>query len=111
MSDDERGTIIGMAARGPREELRATMAEYNGRPYIDLRVWSFDNGKWRPTTRGVSVRSSEANQVSEWIKRGFNPVVNNPVETTTRPIERQLTLIQNDVPAGIPPWESWPASA
>lgn len=52
--------------RGQRAELRVSWAEYEGRPYVSLRVWTFDDvGAAWPTKVGVTVRLRELPAVAE----------------------------------------------
>lgn len=64
---EDRGRRLATLARGPMEELRVTWAEYEGRPYLSLRVWTRDdNGGWWPDkTRGMTVRVRELPDVAE----------------------------------------------
>jgi len=63
----EQGRRLIALPRGEgREELRVSLDEFKGRPYVSLRVWERDaSGHWWPTKRGVSVRLSEARDVAE----------------------------------------------
>jgi hypothetical protein len=63
----ETGRRLATFPRGDREELRVTLAEYKGRPYLALRVWAEgDGGGWWPVRgKGVSVRISEAGKLAE----------------------------------------------
>jgi hypothetical protein len=43
------------------EELRITLCEYNGHPYVAVRLWALDSksGEWWPTRKGTSIRMAE----------------------------------------------------
>src|SRR5438067_480849 len=60
--------ILACARKGPDGaplELRVSLDEYQGRPYISLRLWQFhrSSGAWFPTKKGASIRLSEAASV------------------------------------------------
>lgn len=53
-------------------ELRATLSEFQGHAFIDLRIWICGtDGGWYPTRKGVSVRLKEANDVAAAIAEGL----------------------------------------
>ncbi len=60
------GEVIATFRRSETEELRVSIAEYLGSPYIALRVWAVTAGLgWRPVSRkGLSVRLGEAEGVA-----------------------------------------------
>jgi hypothetical protein len=46
--------------RGEGAELRVSLAEYQGRPYVSLRVWERgSDGELWPSKKGCSIRASE----------------------------------------------------
>ncbi len=52
--------------RAPDTELRVVLDEYQGHPYISLRVWSRgQDGLWFPTRKGCSVRLGEAEDLAD----------------------------------------------
>lgn len=56
---------------GPEQELRVSLDEYQGHPYISIRLWQQDgrSGAWWPLKdKGISVRLREADDVAEAIK-------------------------------------------
>ena len=63
----EQGKRLASLNRGEGVELRVTLAEYEGRPYLSLRVWERgrDGKHWPVKGKGVSVRLSEARTVAE----------------------------------------------
>jgi hypothetical protein len=65
----ESGTRLATIDRGPDEQLRIVWAEYDGHPYVGIRLWTADRlGRWWPDrTRGLSVRIRELGQVAEAI--------------------------------------------
>jgi hypothetical protein len=62
----DTGRRLATFDRGQGVEMRATLTEYEGNPYISLRVWEANrDGEWWPTRRGCSVRISEAAELAE----------------------------------------------
>ena len=57
----ERGERLATIPRGDSEELRVVWDEYEGKPYLSIRVWTKDvNGGWWPDkTKGVTIRRRE----------------------------------------------------
>ncbi len=52
--------------RGPDTELRVSLDEYMGHPFINMRVWSRgSDGNWYPTRKGLSVKLREAENLAE----------------------------------------------
>lgn len=71
---------------GSEEALRVSLDQFEGHPYISIRVWSRDNrsGQWWPLKgRGVSVRISEA----EGVAQALNEALERAQES--RPLQRQ----------------------
>jgi hypothetical protein len=71
---EPNGEILARFARknpdGSECELRVSLEEFQGNPYISVRAWERDQaGQWWPTKKGVSVRLSEAEGVSEALLR------------------------------------------
>jgi hypothetical protein len=57
----ENGRRIGTIERSATEEIRVNWAEYEGKPYLSLRLWKRgdDGGWWPDGKRGMSVRIRE----------------------------------------------------
>lgn len=57
----DEGRSLATFRRGPDAELRVSLAEYEGRPYIGLRVWERgqDGRLWPVKGKGCSVRVGE----------------------------------------------------
>ncbi len=53
--DGEKPKLAYAWPRNAREEFRATTLEYEGRDWIDLRVWRCDDFGERPTRRGIRI--------------------------------------------------------
>jgi len=46
--------------RTETEELRVELAEYEGKPFLNLRIWfRSTDGAWLPTKKGVTIRMRE----------------------------------------------------
>jgi hypothetical protein len=64
----ERGRRLAAFRRGRHgeEELRVTLDEYEGHPYVAIRLWvEGDDGVWYPSRKGTSVRLAEAGELSD----------------------------------------------
>jgi hypothetical protein len=101
----------------PRErdgtELRVSRQEYEGRPYLSLRVWRRDHdGGWWPTRKGLSIRTSEAQHVAEALAAAVSrvpaqaprPVAADPPleprrDTPPPPAASPLPALENPPPA------------
>lgn len=57
----ETGEILAIFPRGRSEELRVALAEFEGSPYVSLRVWAAgsDGQLWPVKGKGVSIRLRE----------------------------------------------------
>jgi hypothetical protein len=63
----ESGTRIGTIKRSDSEELRINWQEFEGKPFVSLRMWTRANdGTWWPDPkRGLSFRLRELGDVGE----------------------------------------------
>jgi hypothetical protein len=64
----ERGRRLAAFRRGRHgeEELRVTLDEYEGHPYVAIRLWvEGEDGTWYPTKKGTSVRMAECGELAE----------------------------------------------
>jgi hypothetical protein len=61
----EQGERLATFARGDGVELRVTLAEYQDRPYVALKVWERNQaGAWWPAKgKGVSIRLRELSEL------------------------------------------------
>jgi Transcriptional Coactivator p15 (PC4) len=61
----ERGQRLATIPRGRTEELRIALDEFEGRPYVALRLWAqgSDGGFWPVRGKGLSVRVKELDDV------------------------------------------------
>jgi len=64
---EERGRRLATLPRPPSGELRVTWDEYQGRPYLSLRLWNQDgNGTWWPDKdKGLTIRVHELPDTAE----------------------------------------------
>jgi len=67
----ETGQRLAVFPRGEGVEMRVSLAEYEGHPYIALRVWERNAaGEWWPVKgKGCSLRLSEAGPLAEALGR------------------------------------------
>ncbi len=96
---DPSGRLISASERsgrgmGPDTELRVTLDEFKGNPYLSLRVWTkAQNGNWFPTQKGVSVRLGEAEDVAgaliEGVRIATAPSAKLPPKTPGTGSQRQ----------------------
>jgi hypothetical protein len=67
---EDRGQRLATLARGQDEEFRVNLDEYQGRPYVSLRLWQrSQDGNFWPTRKGCSVRIGELPDVIAALQR------------------------------------------
>lgn len=83
----ESGERLAVFPRGEGSELRVTLAEFNGNPFISLRVWEQNQaGDWWPVKgKGCSVRLSEAGGLAEALARVASEPATPPATGRGRP--------------------------
>lgn len=72
---EENGQRIATIARGDDEELRLSWAEYNGRHFLNIRIWrkADDGAAWFPDkTKGLTVRIRELPDFAEGIAKAVD---------------------------------------
>lgn len=58
--------MVSSFKRNPTEEVRATLKEFRGRRYLDLRIYyQDDEGEWKPTRKGVSLSTDFMPELKE----------------------------------------------
>ncbi len=56
----ENGRRIGTIERSATEEIRVNWSEYEGKPFLSIRMWKrSDDGAWWPDKRGIAIRVRE----------------------------------------------------
>lgn len=70
----ETGHRLATIPRGPGEELRLSLDTFEGRPYVNVRVWAIgsDGAYWPVRGKGVSVRIREIRAVAEALARAYD---------------------------------------
>jgi hypothetical protein len=63
----ENGRLLANIPRSNDEELHVCWCEYEGKPYLSLRIWerSRDGSLWPSKTKGMSVRIRELPEFAE----------------------------------------------
>jgi hypothetical protein len=63
----ENGRRLATFPRGDGAEMRVNLSEYQGKPFVSLRLWERDqDGAWWPVKgKGCSVRMNEAGELAE----------------------------------------------
>jgi hypothetical protein len=64
----EHGQRLATFVRGRHgeEQLRVNLCEYEGHPYVSIRLWTKgQDGSWWPTKKGTSVRMAECSELAE----------------------------------------------
>lgn len=96
MNDSEQtqanDTVLVDIPRGDKDLLRLAMREYEGKRYIDLRVWFIaPDGAWKPTGKGTTIRPKELARAVAALERAARdlgvPLENQHDVTITRPAQ------------------------
>jgi Transcriptional Coactivator p15 (PC4) len=67
---EERGERLATIPRGPTEELRVSLDEFNGHPFVSVRLWVLgSDGQHWPTKKGLSIRIRELAEVATALMR------------------------------------------
>jgi hypothetical protein len=64
---EDTGRRLATCPRGKDEELRISWCEYEGNPYLNLRIWKCDryHRGWWPDRRGIAIRVRELPDLAE----------------------------------------------
>ena len=64
---EDTGQRLATRPRGKDEELRISWCEYEGNPYLNLRIWKCDrfHRGWWPDKRGIAIRVRELPDLAE----------------------------------------------
>lgn len=66
----ETGQRLATLGRGVDQELRVNLCEYQGKPFVGLRVWNLVKGAWLPDARrGVTIRVRELHDVADALRQ------------------------------------------
>ena len=69
---EENGVRLATINRSEDEELRLAWSEYNGRHFLNIRVWNRrDNGWWPDKTKGMTVRVRELPDFADGIAKAL----------------------------------------
>lgn len=56
--------LIGEIERNRTEKIRVELSNYRGKDFISVRIYFLaDNGEWRPTKKGVTVRPDQLDEL------------------------------------------------
>ena len=71
---EENGERLVTIQRGEDEEIRLSWARYNGRPFLNVRMWKKDDaGAWWPEkSKGMSVRVKELPAFAEGLAQAMD---------------------------------------
>lgn len=62
--------IIGELQKSETTKIKVSQSEYNGVPRVDIREYYMsDDGEWRPTKRGVSVKEEMFDDLKKIINK------------------------------------------
>ncbi len=62
--------------RGETEKLCLSRRSYNGKPFLDLRIYfRGSDGEWHPTRKGTSLRIGELASIAAAIDKGLSRIV------------------------------------
>jgi hypothetical protein len=96
----ETGRRIATFARtgpqGERLELRVHVDEYEGRPYVGVRMWKQDpRGGWWPTPKGTTIRRSELAGFIECLQEAYAELGEPDPPPTNPKAERQQRFLSD----------------
>ena len=66
--EPETGKILVSLKRVDGTELRVALREFQGKPWVDLRIWQpgeLGTGTWTPTKKGLGLKTRELPEVVE----------------------------------------------
>jgi len=101
---ESNGRKLASIPRGTHEELRVTLDEYEGHPYVQLRAWERGAGGWFPTRKGVTVRLRELEAVAEALREALEVAGVPDAKGERRPVN-PLNLPPVPTGSGSPPWQ------
>jgi hypothetical protein len=57
------GQLIATFSKNARERIEIRLREYQGRPFVDVRVFYKDGDQYKPTRKGIAIRPNLLRQV------------------------------------------------
>ena len=67
--------IIGEIERNDTERLRIEASNYKGSDFISVRIYYLaDNGEWRPTKKGITVKPDKIDELIAFLTEGKNKI-------------------------------------
>jgi len=63
--EPDPGKILTACKRTDGSELRISLKEYQGRPWVDARIWQTEGERMIPTKKGVGFKTRELPEVVE----------------------------------------------
>ncbi len=100
-----RGTKLAAIPRGTHEELRVSLDEYEGHPFVSLRMWArAADGPWLPVRgKGCTVRLRELEAVADALREAIG-IAGVPDAKGERHPVNPLNLPPVPAESGSPPW-------
>jgi hypothetical protein len=68
MSDAPDGQLIASVTKNARERIEIRLREYEGYPFVDLRVFYEDGAEYKPTRKGLGIRPNLIRAVIEGLE-------------------------------------------
>lgn len=64
---EDEGVKLSTIRRGPLEELRFRLREYQGRSFLEIRLWTRreEDGDWWPSKKGITFKPRELPELAE----------------------------------------------
>jgi Transcriptional Coactivator p15 (PC4) len=56
MSGADNGQLVAIIPKNARERIEVRLREYEGHPFVDLRVFYEDGTEFKPTRKGIGFR-------------------------------------------------------
>ena len=73
--------IIGEIERNDTERLRIEASNYKGSDFLSVRIYYLaDNGEWRPTKKGITVKPDKVDELIEFLTEGKSKIDKKEVE-------------------------------
>lgn len=68
------GRLLGTIEKGKKERIEVRSREYEGHPFIDLRLFWLDQAtkEWRPSQKGITVRPGQVTELIRILEKAKN---------------------------------------